>query len=167
MPVPAVGRADACACKLTDTFTFASASASACSGSTKLGGGTTLTTVRLALAAWQLTTLPHCVPGCSAAAQGSVALWLAAGRLTARVYLLPGGLQLSGWVGMQYGSGAAAVGLARTGLLVTGAEGHTGHCCEAPMPMHAACCRAGRVHLCLSVCLCVRAFVSLASDCSG
>ena len=32
------------------------------------------------------------------------------------------------------------------------------------MPMHAACCRAGRVHLCLSVCACMRALVSLACD---
>ena len=112
MPVPAVGRADAD----RHTSICVGFGVGVQDGSAKLGGVTAPTTVRLALAAWQLTTVPHCVPDCSAAARGSVALWLAAGRLTARVFLLLGGCWLSGWVRMQYGSAAAAVGENGQGL---------------------------------------------------
>ena len=84
-----------------------------------------------------------------------MALWLTAGRLTARVSLLLGGGRLGGWVRMQFGC------LDQAADLVTGAEGHTAG--EAPMSMHDACCRAGscpafvRLSVCLSGCACVRA----------
>ena len=161
--MPAVGRADAD----RHTYICVGFGVGVQDGSAKLGGVTAPTTVRLALAAWQLTTVPHCVPDCSAAARGSVALWLAAGRLTARVFLLLGGCDSAAECGCSTGRGLRR-------LERVGKEWIVGHrccrgtrCCEAPMPMHAACCRAGRVHLCLSVCACMRALVSLASVCSG